>query len=106
MCLKEKMQTQYSVLGYGIDLYFHDYRLAIEFNEKGHEEIDNHEIEKQKATEKELGSEFVKIDPDKIFVSIFKAVNEMHRHIIKSFKESTKKSLIDNLSKSLLKLKF
>ena len=48
------MQTQYSVLGYGMYTvsYFHDYRLAIEFNEKGHEEIDNHEIEKQKATEK------------------------------------------------------
>ena len=26
----ENMQSQYSVLGYKIDLYFHDYRLAIE----------------------------------------------------------------------------
>ena len=71
MRLKEKMQTQYSVLDYGIDLYFHDYRLAIEFIEKCHEEIDNHEIEKEKATEKELGSEFIRIDPDKVFFYYF-----------------------------------
>ena len=32
----ENMQTQCSVLGYGIDLYFHDYKLAIEVDEKGH----------------------------------------------------------------------
>ena len=28
----ENMQTQYSVLGYRIDLYFHEYKLAIEEN--------------------------------------------------------------------------
>ena len=28
----ENMQTRYSVLGYRIDLYFHDYKLAIEVN--------------------------------------------------------------------------
>ena len=36
---RENMQTQYSVLGYKIDLYFHDYKLKIEIDEKGHKEI-------------------------------------------------------------------
>ena len=31
----ENMQTQY-VLGYRIDLYFHDYKIAIEIDESGH----------------------------------------------------------------------
>ena len=31
----ENMQTQHSVLGYRTDLYFYDYRLAIEVDEKG-----------------------------------------------------------------------
>ena len=31
----ENMQTQY-VLGYRIDLYFHDYKLAVENDENGH----------------------------------------------------------------------
>ena len=34
----ENMQTQYSVLGYRTDLHFHDYRLAIEVDEKGHKD--------------------------------------------------------------------
>ena len=32
----ENVQTQYSVLGYRIDLHFHDYKLAVEVDEKGH----------------------------------------------------------------------
>ena len=32
----ENMQTQYSVLGQKIDLYFHEYKLAIEVDELGH----------------------------------------------------------------------
>ena len=32
----KNMQTQFNVLGYRIDLYFHDYKLAIEIDEDGH----------------------------------------------------------------------
>ena len=31
----EDMENQYSVLNYRIDLYFHDYKLTIEIDEKG-----------------------------------------------------------------------
>ena len=30
------MQTQYSVLSYRIDFYFHEYKLAVEVDELGH----------------------------------------------------------------------
>ena len=51
----DNMQTQYNFLGYKIDLYFHDYKLAIEFDEKGHKDRNiDHEIKRQKALEKEL----------------------------------------------------
>ena len=51
----ENMKTQYSVLGYRIYLYFHDYKLAIEVGEKGHEDRNiDHEIERQKVSEKEF----------------------------------------------------
>ena len=47
------MQTHYSVLGYRIDLYFLDYKLAIEVDEKDHDDINiDHEIKRQKALEK------------------------------------------------------
>ena len=45
----ENMQTQYIVLGHKIDLYFHDYKLAIEVDEKGHKDRNiDHEIKKNK----------------------------------------------------------
>ena len=43
----EDMQTQYSVLIYRIDLYFHKYKLAIEADELGHADRNiNNEIER------------------------------------------------------------
>ena len=32
----KKMQMQYNILNYRIDLYFNDYKLAIEIYENGH----------------------------------------------------------------------
>ena len=61
----ENMQTQYSVLGSRVDLHFHDYKLAIEVDEKAHKDRNiDHEIQRQKALEKKLGCKFIRIDPD------------------------------------------
>ena len=47
------MQTQYSALGYHIDLYFHKYNLATEVDELAHADRNlSNEIERQKAVEK------------------------------------------------------
>ena len=49
----ENMQTQYSVLGYKIDLYFHKYKLSIEIDELGHKDRKNNQkIRRQKALKK------------------------------------------------------
>ena len=45
---------------------------------------------------------FIRINPDEVNFNIFKAINEMHRHI----KKSTKKSLIHKISKRLIELGF
>ena len=43
----EDMQTQSTVIGYRIDLYFHRYKLAIEVDELGHNDRNiNHEIQR------------------------------------------------------------
>ena len=97
------MQTQYSVLGYRIDIYFPKHKLAIEVDELGHADKNlSNEIERQKALEKELNYVFIRINPDEKNFNIFKEINKIHRHI----KKSTKKSLIDDLSKRLLELEF
>ena len=97
----EDMQTQYSFLGYRIDLYFHKHKLAIEVDELGHADRNlSNEIERQKALEKELDCVFIRINPDEKKINIFKEISKIHRHI----KKSTTKSLTDNLSKRLLEL--
>ena len=58
----EDMHTQYSALGYRIDLYFHKYKLAIEVDELGHADRNlSDEAERQKALQKELGSVFIRV---------------------------------------------
>ena len=69
----EDMQTQYSVLGYRIDLYFHKHKLAIEVDELGHADRNfSNETERQKALEKKLDCMFIRINPDEENFNIFK----------------------------------
>ena len=107
----KNMETQCSVLGYRIDLYFHDYKLAIEVDKKSHKDKNiDYKIQRQKALENKHGCNFIRIDPDEEDFNIFKAINEIQRHVKKSTKEltekSTKKSVIDELSNKILRLEF
>ena len=87
----ENIQTHYRVLGYEIDIYFCDYKLAVEIDEKDHQDrVISREIERQKALEKERGCKFIRINPDKEHFNIFKAQNEIFRHIKESSEESNK----------------
>ena len=98
----ENMQIHYD-LGYRIDLYFYDYKLAIEIDENSDSDRNiDYEIKIQKAIEQELDCNFIRIDPDKEEFDIFRAVNEIFRHI----KKSTKKTLINKILMTLLRLEF
>ena len=91
----ENIQTHYRVLGCEIDIYIHDHKLAVEIDEKDHQYRGiSSEIERQKALEEELGPKFIRINLDKKNFNIFKAQNEIFRHMKDSTKELTKKSLI------------
>ena len=59
-------------------------------------------MQRQKAIEKELGSVFIRINPDEENFNTFKAINEIQRHI----KKSTKKSWVEKISKRMLELRF
>ena len=49
----ENMQTQYTVIGHRIDLYFHKYKLTIEVDELGHNDRNiDYEIQRQQALER------------------------------------------------------
>ena len=82
--MKEKnKQTQCNILGYRIDLYFHDYKFAIEINENRL----GYRIKRQKTIEQELSCNFIRIGSDKEDFDIFTTINE----ILKQIKKSTKK---------------
>ena len=90
----ENMQTQYSVLGCKIDLYFHDYKLEVEIDEIDDSDRSNNNKTKEEV-EEELNCEFIRINPD-----------EANFNEKKLRKNSSKKSLIENLSKRLSELQF
>ena len=72
----ENMQTQYSVLGYKTDLYFHEYQVATNVYKLDHNDRNtDYEIQRQKAIEKELGCVFIIINLDEENFNIFKAIN-------------------------------
>ena len=78
----EDMQTQYTVIGYRIDLYFHEHKLAIEVDELGHNDRNiDYEIQRQQALERELNCVFIRINPAARDFNIFKEINKLHRHI-------------------------
>ena len=63
---KEKdLRIQYTVLGYRIDLYFYEYKLAIETDELGHNDRNtDYEIKRQREIEKERICVFIRTNPD------------------------------------------
>ena len=87
------MQTQYIVIDYKIDLYFHKHKLAIEVDELGHADRNmNNEIERQKTLEKELNCVFIRINPDEKDFNIFKEINKIYRHITQLKKKTKNKT--------------
>ena len=70
----------------------------------------DYETERQKSIENELGCEFIRINSANKNFNIFVEIGKIQNHITKPNKklaqESTKKSLIDELSNKLLRLEF
>ena len=88
---KEILLQRY-VLSYRINLDFLEYKLAIEVNEKGHKDRDEHkEIERQKAIEEELDCKFIRINSDEKGFDVDVYISKIHNHIV----ELSKTSLIN-----------
>ena len=94
-----------------IDFYFQRHKLAIEVDELGHlDRNEEDEIKRQKKLEEHLKCTFFRINPDKVNFVIFLELGKIESYISESNKkiteESTKNSLIDDLSKRLLELTY
>ena len=97
------MHTQYCVKNKRLDGDFLKHKLGIEIDEYGH--VDRNfedEQSRQLMIEEKIGCKIVRINPDTPDFNINRVTNLVFMHI----KQSTKKSLIEDLSKRLLELEF
>ena len=79
---REEMIEQYNVDGYRIDLYFPEYKLAIECDEFGHRDRDlEYEVKRQKYIEGELKCSFIRFNPDARDFNIFRVINKIYQHL-------------------------
>ena len=94
------MHTQYWVQNERLDGYFPKHKLGIEIDECGHVDR-NSEYEQswQLMIEEKIGCKVIRINTDAPDFYINKVINLVFMYI----KQSTKKSLIDDLSKRILK---
>ena len=78
----EETILQHNVLGYRIDAYFLKHKLVIEVDEQVQNDRDiDYEIRRQKAIEKELGCEFIRINPAKEGFNIFVEIGKIQNYI-------------------------
>ena len=95
----EDIQIQYTVLEYRIDLYFYEYKLAIEIDELDHNDRNtDYEIKRQRETEKELNCVFIRTNPDAADFNMNRRLkNQIYKHIIKSKEEKLKRKFAKEL---------
>ena len=106
----ETILAQYCIKKKRLVTYFPKYKLGIEVDEYNHEGRNfNYEKNRQLMIESH-GITIIRTNPDAADFDMNRIINQIYTHIIKSTKKqakvSTKKSLIDDLSKRLLELEF
>ena len=97
------MHTQCCVQNKRLDFYFSEHKVGVEIDEYCHTGRDfEYEQSRQLMIEKRPGCKIIRINPDAVNFKIYRLINEIRMHI----KQSTQKSLIENLSKRVLGLEF
>ena len=105
---KEEMILQHSVLDYRNNLYFVEYKLATEVDEKGHmDRNEDKENKREKQIKEHLKYYFIRINPDEekfdadIYIGkIYNRINEVNKKLIE---EETKSSSIEKITKKVIR---
>ena len=85
---KEIILLQHSTLSYEIDIYFIEYKLAIEIDELGHTvRYINYEKRRENEVKEKLGCKFIRTNPDKENFNILTGISKIHNHIVESVKK-------------------
>lgn len=78
----ETIEPQFNIGSYRIDLYFPDYKIAVECDEFGHSDrTQSEEIGRQLYIENRLSCDFVRFNPDAKDFDIFQVIGRINRMI-------------------------
>ena len=90
----EDIRIQYTVLGYRIDLYFYEQKLAIEIDELDHNDRNtDYESKRQREIEKEPNCVFIRTNCD---AADFK-INELNDQIFKHITQTKEKNAVNKV---------
>jgi very-short-patch-repair endonuclease len=84
-----KTKVQYKVGIYYIDLYFEDYKIAVECDEPRHLKHETEDKKRQKSIEESLGCTFIRYNPQTIGFSIFNIISKINDTIVSSIRNHT-----------------
>ena len=98
----EIILTLHCIKNKRIDAYFSKYKLGIEVDEYNHEGRNFEYEQSRQFMIASYGITIIRTNPDAVDFDMNRLINQIYTHIIKS----TKKSIIDDLSKRFLKLEF
>ena len=99
----EDVRIQYTVLGYRIDLYFYEHKLAIEIDELGRNDR-NTDHETKREVKNELNCVFIKTNPDAANFNINELNNQIFKHIIQSKEKNTVNKVINKIAEDFKKI--
>ena len=106
----EAILTQDCIKKKRLHAYFPKYKLGIEIDEYNHEGRNFEYKQSRQFIIESHGITIIRTNPDAADFDMNRLINQIYTHIIESTKKqtkvSTKKSLIDDLSKRLLELEF
>ena len=106
----EIIHTQYCIENKRLDDYFPKYKLGIEVDEYNHEGRNFQYEQGRQFMIESHGITIIRTNPDDADFDMNKLINQTYMQILKSSKKqtkvSTKKSLIEDISKRLLELEF
>ena len=95
----EDVRIQYTVLGYRIDLYFYEYKLAIEIDELGHnDKSTDYETKREREIKNKLNCVFIRTNPDAANFNINELNNQIFKHTIQSKEKNAINKVINKIA--------
>ena len=101
----EDIRIQYIVLGYKINLYFYEHKLAIEIDELGHNDRNtDYETKREEGIKNELNCVFIRTNPDAANFNINELNNQIFKHIIQSKEKNGVNKAINKIPEDFKKI--